>query len=953
MKRVYSSLALAVMALMLCAPVYAGYRYSITSHYQLLRALRTGKIDASVDGEGTYDLSAEDVLVLQNDIIWDQDVNPNSRNSDLLVVVNRAVDTYTIDLNGHTLQRNISEPTSDESVSVISFAKRESSLPVTLVIKDSKGGGQIIADMPVQPSSGYYPSAVIFPTTCPGRCAVHVYGGSLQGRVTGKKMSGSAGVLDRFGCITKIYGGELDGYSSLANNANSQLELYDGVLGNDYNLLSSTQGALYVLQGLNANSIWEGGVVYGIRYSQDNFFSAVQIPAASYYYLNDQETTSSALKALTYNERDRSKIEVDHIWDGFGINNVNITTRSKDDVLGDGKVRFEPDTEDRNSGTLYLNGATLSEIINHNPLRIVLTGANTLNGQLISYGGNIEILSADNRISGSVAKHTLTVNYTSNDTPMFLYDCDLTVKDGVGLTVNSQSYKYAVDCDNLTLQRCWFKASATTGPVVFSKSNNLVDEQLVSGSLTGKNVEYKPNYISTELYIFGQELTEYDYDTDIDLDGISGKVHFSTNGLELENAIIDARGKNIEAIKGKLPRMTYKGNCYIINDYKAVFNLSGVSQTLIEQADYNEKAHLYIISGTYGILLANENAIRFGNRNYGCGAVSIYGGSNGIRGDNTKPGLWIFDDMDISGGVDCLPTYKVKLENSCPRVSDFGGWTGFNEQDGVFISSDNKNADHVVFRRNGPNYQAGKSYPIEVAGFMVTDGNAPDVLGDGQVAYDVETSTLTFKNASINGFYVPAVRVRPGAYSLFDLNIKLQGTTYMQSCAPNGAIYIQQINLNIDGTETDSLIAQGYGMMGINRVTKYKQTAITGGCYVKAICYNNNYIQSGRSAALQSDRLRINNSTLYVENRSIDPTNKVSLYSYDPDTGNPGLTLEGVEIVEGAPNTPEPVLIAPFNSEGIEDVHIDNVQSTKVLHEGQLYILRNGDIFDARGQKIK
>lgn len=949
MRKIFSFIALALMTL-LALPMYAGSRYSITSHYQLLRALRTGKIDASVDGEGTYDLSAEDVLVLQNDIIWEQDVNPDSRNSDLLVVVNRAVDTYTIDLNGHTLQRNISEPTSDESVSVISFAKRESSLPVTLVIKDSQGGGQVIADMPIKPSSGYYPSAVIFPSNCPGKCAVHVYGGALQGRVTGKKMSGSAGVLDRFGCVTKIYGGELDGYSSLANNTNSQLELYGGVLGNEYNLSSTAQGAMYVLKGLDASSVWEGGVVYGIKYAKDNLFFAFHISAMSYAYLNGQKSSVVDLNALSYEERDRSKIEIEHIW-MLDIDHKEVTTRSKDDVLGDGKVRFEPDAEDRESGTLYLNGATLSEITNHIPLTIVLSGANTLNGQLISYGSNIEILSADNRIPGLAAKHKLTVNYSTNDTPVLLYDGNLTVKDGVGLNVKSNGYKYAVECDKFTLQRCWFKASATTGPVVFSASNNLIDEQLVSGSLTGKNVEYKPNYISAELYILGQELTEYDYDTDIELDGIVGKVHFSTNGLELENAIIDARGRNIETIKGKLKKLTYRGNCYIVNDNKPALDLSGVLQTLIEQADYNEKAHLYIISGTYGIQLADENQLRLGNRNNGCGTVSIYGDSYGIKGDNTKPSLFIFDDTDISGGVNGLPVYNVSIGSTCLRVSDFGGWTGFNEQDGVFISSDNKNADHVVFRRNGPNYQAGKSYPIEVAGVMVTDGNAPDVLGDGKVAYDTETSTLTFKNASINGFYVPAVRVRLGTYALSDLNIKLQGTTYMQSSAPNGAIYIQQINLNIDGTETDSLIAQGYGMMGINRVTKYKQTAITGGCYVKAVCYNNNYIQSGRSAALQSDKLRISNSTLYAENRSTDPTNKVSLYSYD-DSGNPGLILEGVEIVEGQPNTPEPILIAPVG-DGIEDIRVEGDKPLKILHEGHVYIFRGTKAYDVTGAEIR
>ena len=46
-------------------------------------------------------------------------------------------------------------------------------------------------------------------------------------------------------------------------------------------------------------------------------------------------------------------------------------------------------------------------------------------------------------------------------------------------------------------------------------------------------------------------------------------------------------------------------------------------------------------------------------------------------------------------------------------------------------------------------------------------------------------------------------------------------------------------------------------------------------------------------------------------------------------------------------------LVQDVDTQGIENVQGDNVQSTKVLRDGVLYILRNGRLYDGRGQLVK
>ena len=943
MRKHLLSLTLALCATSLCLPMY-GYTYSIRTHEQLREALRTGTIDARGDGAGQYQLSENDVLVLANDIIFDQELDGNNLNRDLLYVTERGVSQYNIDLNGFTIQRNISNPVGQDAVSVFSFRQRESVNPACLVINDSKGGGKVIANATTMFSGGNYPTAVLFPTLCPGPCSLIVYGGSLMGQVMGSNYAGCAGVTDYYGCTTIIYGGFLTAYTADASVQQPTLKLYGGAIGDSYNTQPASQSGIFINGSLSGDSNWQAATIYGISYNQTNAFSGL-IPSTSKVKLNGSASTISALNALSNSQKKAAKIE---IYDEFDltVNNVTVTTLNKDDVLGDGKVVFEANNNNKISGALYLNGATLTNITNNIPdLAIILTGTNTLNGDLISYNGNVELLTQERSVTSGTPLHKLNVTYAA-ETPIMIYGGNLSVKAGVSLNVDGKNNQNAVECNKFTLYRCWFDATVTgAGPVVKSTSTDIDSgERLISGSLSGKSVSYQPDLQWKNLYILGRQMSVWDVNSDITGDGISGKVTYYGSSIEMENALIDARGKGAEAIKGQINNIRFKGVNFIISDNYAAIKLDDGTKTTFAPYGTGEN-HLYIISDTYGINASGVGEIDFGS-NTERDPITIYAGSTGIYGNNNKPIIKVYSDLDISCSNTGLPMYKISTQISNTRTSDFGG--GFDTGDGVFTKANGGDADHVTYKYGFGTKLSGTAYPVEVAGVTVTTGNAADVLGDGKISYNASTNTLTLNNANIEGWYTPGIRVTSGG-----LNIALNGSSAVQSSNPNGAIYTVNGDLNISGGINDSLFVFGRGMMGLNRMTKPYRTAITGGCYVSAICRDDNFVKSYRSAAMQSDSLYVNNSTLYVENRSSNSTNKVSLYSYNANL-EPGLLLVDSEIKAGAPNTPEAVLIAPINQTGLEEVReAVGDKAAKVLIDGQIYILRGGKAYNLQGAEIR
>lgn len=939
-KNFFYSLAIALVALMV--PILAqAANYYIHSHEQLRSTLRTGLMNGDGNGLNNYD-----VLILQNDIVWNQDTSSANLNRDLLIVVGR-ISKYNIDLNGHIIQRNILNPVGHDANCVFSFKERETGNPATLIISDSKGGGKVIANATTMVYGGNYPTAVMFPPDSPGSCELYVRGGSLIGQVMGSNFPGAAGVADYCGCKTTVSsGGFLTAYASYAKGSRSTLNLHGGVIGDTYNIGAGVQGAVFMMSGLSAQSSWSSGTVFGVGGAKESNFFSSRIASSTNVYLNGTASSAAALDALSEENKQKAKIEIEKVFD-LTVNNKQVTSMNAEDVLGDGKVKFYAESNKLSGGTLYLTGATITDITNNIPeLAICISGTNTLNGQLLSYGGNVIVQSIDERLYGKSASHTLKVTCGS-ETPIQIYDADFYVEPGVGITIDGKNNKNAVECKAFNINYCWFEATVTgAGPVVNCTSNNIRNCNLVSGSLTGKSVKYTPNIISLNYYVLGHEITVFDANEPLTGEGISGKVECRSSGVTLTNAMIDARGMNVEALKGSLQRIYYSGTCFIISDNKAAIELSGISTTSICPFDAGDN-HLYIISDTYGINASNVN-LEFGTYQKG-DPVTIYGGNYGIYGNSAKPKVTINGDLDIScGGAFGLPMYNVALNTNSTRTSDFGG--SFDTTRGVFTKADGKDADHVTFRRTLTT-QSGTAYPIEVEGVSITAGNASDVLEDGKVSYNASTNTLTLNDANIEGWYTPGIRVTGGG-----LNIALVGSSSVQSSNPYGAIYSVKGDLNINGIQNDSLFVYGRGMMGLNRTTKNYRTAITGGCYVSAICRDDNFIKSYNSVAMQSDSLYVNKSTLYVENKSANPVNKVALYSYNANS-KPGLLLVDAEIIEGEPNTPDPLLIAPTSGpttgHAIENIQVEGDQPQKIMMDGILYIVREGKIYNVQGLEIR
>lgn len=133
-----------------------------------------------------------------------------------------------------------------------------------------------------------------------------------------------------------------------------------------------------------------------------------------------------------------------------------------------------------------------------------------------------------------------------------------------------------------------------------------------------------------------------------------------------------------------------------------------------------------------------------------------------------------------------------------------------------------------------------QSYNIEVAGVLVSELNAEDVLGDGKVSYDDETNTLTLNNASITLTLDDGERPAIDYSGTADLTISLIGTNTIQAMSGCETIRYngddssyptlifakgdsQPCSLQLEAGEETSVISTGFeqidGVNGIGNAT--------------------------------------------------------------------------------------------------------------------------------------
>ena len=350
-------------------------------------------------------------------------------------------------------------------------------------------------------------------------------------------------------------------------------------------------------------------------------------------------------------------------------------------------------------------------------------------------------------------------------------------------------------------------------------------------------------------------------------------VHFD-NGC-----LCDAKGRTVankEVVLGKLREY----NCYVggtrvsnanlhavLGDTTVVFQepayQNGRGTLVLNNANINTGSDQGIKSNNLNIKLIGENTV-IGNNGGIAGSSQIYiqgPGSLYVKGqygiDLHLAKLFISDDAKVTAegttryAIDGKETTIsgdgtiVRMKCEPDARGTFRASTSLTLNDGIiidepegaqYVDGEIKDASGNVIKDEWVTLQHTERYEVYVAGIQVTNHNMADVLEDGTVSYDPETSTLTLNNANIDGGLGNCIEANQ------ELHINLVGDNTLETDLSLGATGIGiAFNTNIGYIE-------GTGSLTINAPygidAKANALKILGGAKVTA-CALNLGIRSG------------------------------------------------------------------------------------------------------------
>lgn len=114
--------------------------------------------------------------------------------------------------------------------------------------------------------------------------------------------------------------------------------------------------------------------------------------------------------------------------------------------------------------------------------------------------------------------------------------------------------------------------------------------------------------------------------------------------------------------------------------------------------------------------------------------------------------------------------------------------------------------EKILVGENGMKFYAVWGQPsVSVGGVFVTGGNVVDIFDDETALYDVETGILTLSNAYISAESIKALTKKVAVYATDFLEIRLEGSNYIDS------IFADSFGIEVDGT----LLISGDGKLEI------------------------------------------------------------------------------------------------------------------------------------------
>ena len=669
MKKFFYSLAIALVALMVSIPAKATiFNVATKLEWQYLIV---------------YHQSQDGMLMKNGDVICLQ--------HDLNLTYTEGADhgsvpqnwTLTVDLNGHTLRY--------DGACSATRTLIECQEGATLNIKDSGNGGQwIFNDL-----DG---SGKTWLIRMHNNSTVNVYGGALLALYNQNMAYSQKAIHCSTNCTVNVYDGlisTIEGNLS-DSNQNNKINLYGGVIGNDF--LKNANDVAAIWHDPYLGTI-KAGKIYGLEgdaaladykpagFPESHLDKALAEDTEVYIdgVLTPQDQLSS--DRTTY---ENSYVEVKY-KPNFKVGNVAVTSDNARDILGDGKVSF-----DIASNTLYLKTkeAGKPNTINGNivyddfKLNIVVDGIWSLNGRIVGHDGDLIISPAHFALTEEDGD--ILAIHSQNSTAVSLNGKSFCAKNRVRVVIDDNNTKTqtAVSCGMFVINNAWFDAWGKK-PIVDCQNSMITNAKITSGSLKDHNViQVKPN------------ITQYVVWTDV-YDNAAGTV--TGDGLVNEGV-----SHTVTATPKSGYHFLRWSNGVTENPYTFVVTQDTVLYALFE-AD--------VVINYYDITV--------------------------VSADETMG--------TVSGGGTHIEQGQTVTITATPNEGyQFLYWTTADGQVQGAISQWTVTKDETLiahFRVAPP----ADAYDLWVCGTQVTGSNSRDILGDGVWCYDHETHTLTvMKDATYN-----------------------------------------------------------------------------------------------------------------------------------------------------------------------------------------------------------
>ena len=366
----------------------------------------------------------------------------------------------------------------------------------------------------------------------------------------------------------------------------------------------------------------------------------------------------------------------------FSVSNTAVTYTNCDDILSDGKVRF-----DFLTNTLYLKNTDPN---NFNTISgIYWTGFNLTvevegkwrSGQILSYDGDLTVR-AHHRALTEEDADLLSVTYVAEE-PFAIHDADIRFKDRIKIYAESdRTHDPAFLCRDIFVEDSWLDAWGKSPSPVASYRNAYVFKASVKvGSFRNNDViQIEPQF--TQYYL-----------------------HVQTNGW----GTVTGEGWYNEGTEATISATPNEG--YYFDRWNEDGCTDATRTVTVTKDTY------------YTALFFPEEVINYYDINV-------------VSNDETMG--------TVSGGGTHIEEGQTVTITATPNAGyEFMYWTnlqGYRFATNPFSYTVGASDTYTAHFRQIPDYT---SYNIYLNGTQITSNNQNDVLGDGVWAYDETTNTLT------------------------------------------------------------------------------------------------------------------------------------------------------------------------------------------------------------------